>query len=48
MPKMDGLVVYGGEPYAEDGWLNIKIGNTNFMVGVVHLDGIVISLVLEF
>lgn len=26
------LVVYGGEPYAEDGWLNIKIGNKNFMV----------------
>ncbi|CAK7355477.1 unnamed protein product [Dovyalis caffra] len=25
------LVASGGEPYAEDGWRNIKIGNKNFM-----------------
>lgn len=42
------LVVYGGEPYAEDGWLNIKIRNTNFVVSAVHLDGTVISLILEY
>ena len=48
MRFLPNLVVYGGEPYAEDGWLNIKIGNTNFMVSAVHLDGIVISQILEF
>lgn len=45
------LVVYGGEPYAEDGWLNIKIGNKNFMslggcnrcqmINLVHQAGLV-------
>lgn len=26
------IVVSGGEPYAEDGWRNIKIGNKRFTV----------------
>lgn len=26
------LVISGGEPYAEDGWRNLKIGNKYFTV----------------
>ncbi|XP_062115811.1 molybdenum cofactor sulfurase isoform X2 [Humulus lupulus] len=43
------LVISGGEPYAEDGWRNLRIGNKYFsslggcnrcqMINIVHTDG---------
>nr|KJB08000.1 hypothetical protein B456_001G058000 [Gossypium raimondii]KJB79468.1 hypothetical protein B456_013G051600 [Gossypium raimondii] len=30
------LVISGGEPYAEDGWRNLRIGNTYFSVTCVE------------
>lgn len=30
------LVVSGSEPYAEDGWRSIKIGNKYFTVSTTH------------
>lgn len=32
------LVVSGGEPYAEDRWRNLKIGNNCFTVSHQHLE----------
>lgn len=30
------IVISGGEPYAEDGWTNIKIGNKCFTVSTCN------------
>jgi molybdenum cofactor sulfurtransferase len=32
------LVISGGEPYAEDGWRNLKIGDNKFTVSSLNFE----------